>query len=68
MLGLNKEDTDAKNWAARNSGFELMNPSTIVKKKQFRLLNRSTLMSELGPKCRRAGNRREKSDFKEFIF
>ena len=53
ILGQDEEETDAKNWSSRNSAFELMNPLEMVKK-QFRLLNRSILMSELGvrPKLR----------------
>ena len=46
ILGLKEEDTDAKNWAARNSASELTNHVEMVRK-QFRLLNRSILMSEL---------------------
>ena len=32
ILGLDEEDTNAKNWAARNSAFELTNPLEMVKK------------------------------------
>ena len=47
MIVGGKEDTDSKNWAARNSTSELTNLLEMVKK-QFKLLNRSILMSELG--------------------
>ena len=54
ILGQDKEETDAKNWNSRNSASELTNPLENGKKKQFRLLNRSIPMSELGvrPKLR----------------
>ena len=53
ILGQDEEETDAKKWTSRNSAFELTNPLEMVKK-QFRLLNRSILISELGirPKLR----------------
>ena len=53
ILSLDEHETDAKNRTSRNSNYELTNPLEMVKK-QFRLLNRSILMSELGvrPKLR----------------
>ena len=57
-----------------NPASKLTNPLEMVKKKQFRLLNRSILMYELGVRLklrfwpRWGGNWNEKSDFKEFIF
>ena len=50
ILSQDEKDADAKNWAARNSpnlDSELTNPLELVKN-QFRLLNHSILMSELG--------------------
>ena len=47
ILGLDEEEIDAKNRTSRNSSAELTNPLETVNK-QFRLLNRSILMSELG--------------------
>ena len=36
ILGLLEEEhTDAKNWTAKNSAFELTNPLKMVKKTQF---------------------------------
>ena len=51
ILGLKEGDTDAKNWAARNYAYELTNTLEMVKE-QFRLLNRSILMSELGVRAK----------------
>ena len=53
ILGLDEHKTNAKNRTSRNSDSELTNPLEIVKN-EFRLLNRSILMSELGvrPKLR----------------
>ena len=53
MLGQGEHETDTKNRPLMNSAFELTNPLEMVKN-QLRLLNRSTLMSELGvrPKLR----------------
>ena len=47
MLGQTEHETDTKNWPSTNSASKLMNPLEIVKN-QFRLLNRSILMFELG--------------------
>ena len=47
ILGQNKQETDGKNWTLSNSTSELTNPLEVVKK-QFRLLNRSILLSDLG--------------------
>ena len=47
ILGHDEHGIDAKKQTLTNSAYELMNPIEIVKK-QFRLLNRSILMSELG--------------------
>ena len=47
ILGLDEQETDAKNRTSNNSASELTNPLEMVKI-QFRLLNRSILMSELG--------------------
>ena len=54
ILGQDEEETDGNNWTLRNSASELTNPLENGKKKKFRLLNRSILMSELGvrPKLR----------------
>ena len=46
ILVLDEQETDAKNRTLTNSTSKLMNPLEMVKK-QFRLLNRSILMSEL---------------------
>ena len=53
MLGQDEDETDTKNQNSTNSAYELTNPLEMVKS-QFRLLNRSSLMSELGvmPKLR----------------
>ena len=53
MLGQDEQETDTKNRTSTNSTSELTNPLEMVKK-QFRLLNSSILMSELGirPKLR----------------
>ena len=53
MLGQDEKETDTKNRTSTNSASELANPLGMVKK-QFRLLNRSILLSELGvrPKLR----------------
>ena len=47
MLGQDEHETYTKNRTSTNSAYELMNPLEMVIK-QFRLLNRSILMSELG--------------------
>ena len=74
ILGQDDEETDVKNWTSRNSASEQRTPYKMVKK-QFRLLNRSILMSELGVSpnykfrpTRRGGHRREKLECKEFNF
>ena len=46
-MGQDEEETDEKNWNSWNSASELTN-ALDNGKKQFRLLNRSILMSELG--------------------
>ena len=46
MLGQDEHETDTKNRTSTNSALELSNPLEMVKN-QFRLLNRSILMSEL---------------------
>ena len=46
ILDLDEHETDAKNRTSSNSDSKLTNPLEMVKK-QFRLLNRSILMSEL---------------------
>ena len=46
ILGQDENETDTKNWTSTNSAFELSNPLEMDKN-QFRLLNRSILMSEL---------------------
>ena len=46
MLGQDEHETDTKNWTSTNSAFELSNPLEMDKN-QFRLLNRSILMSEI---------------------
>ena len=53
MLGQDEHETDMKHRTLTNSDYELTNPLEMVKN-QFRLLNRSILMSELGvrPKLR----------------
>ena len=53
ILGLDKQEADAKNRSSSNLDSKLTDPLEMVKK-QFRLLNRSILMSELGvrPKLR----------------
>ena len=53
MLGQDEQETDTKNCTSTNSASELTNPLKMVKN-QFRLLNRSIPMSELGvrPKLR----------------
>ena len=53
MLGQDEQETDTKNWISTNLASELTNALEMVKN-QFRLLNRSILMSELGlrPKLR----------------
>ena len=66
MLGQDKHETNTKNWASTNSASKLINPLEMVKN-QFRLLNRSILMSELGvrPKlqfwARMSGKQTQKS-------
>ena len=52
-MGQDEQETDAKNRTSTNSASELTNPLEMVKT-QFRLLNRSFLMSQLGvmPKLR----------------
>ena len=47
MLGQDEHETDTKNRTSTNSASELTNPLKMAKK-QFRLLNWSILMSELG--------------------
>ena len=47
MLGQDEHETDTKNRNSTNSASELTNPLKMVKK-QFRLLNCSIMMSELG--------------------
>ena len=47
MLGQDEYETDTKNWNLTNSASELTNPLEMVKN-QFRVLNSSILMSELG--------------------
>ena len=47
MLGQDEHETDTKNRTSTNVACQLTNPLEMVKN-QFRLLNRSTLMSELG--------------------
>ena len=53
ILSHDEQETNAENRTSTNSASELMNPLEMVKK-QFKLLNRSILMSELGdrPKLR----------------
>ena len=53
ILGLDEQETDAKNRTSKSLASELTNPFEMVKK-HVRLLNRSILMSELGvrPKLR----------------
>ena len=53
MLGQDEKETDTKNRTSTNSASVLANPLGMVKK-QFRLLNRSILLSQLGvrPKLR----------------
>ena len=48
IVGLDEHETDAKNWASRNSTSEHTNSLEMVKKKHVKLWNRSILMSELG--------------------
>ena len=54
ILGLDEQETDAKNRPSKNLASELTNPLEMVKKKHVGLLNGSILMSELGvrPKLR----------------
>ena len=47
ILGHDEHETDAKNRTSRNSASELTNPLEM-EKKHFWILNRLTLMSELG--------------------
>ena len=47
VLGLDEDESDAKNWTSRNSASELTNPLEMVKK-YVKLRNRSILVSELG--------------------
>ena len=47
MLGQDEHETDTKNRTSKNSTSEVTNPLKMVKN-QFKLLNRSILMSELG--------------------
>ena len=53
MLGQDEHETDMKNRTSTNTALQLTNPLEMVKN-QFRRLNRSILMSELGvrPKLR----------------
>ena len=47
ILSKDEKDTDAKNWAARNSASEPTNPLEMVNK-YVRIWNRSILKSEIG--------------------
>ena len=47
ILGQDEHETDLKNWTLTNFDSELKN-ALEMEKKQFRLFNRSILMSELG--------------------
>ena len=53
ILGQDKQETDTKNRTSTNAAFEFTNHLEMVKK-QFRLLNCSILMSDVGvmPKLR----------------
>ena len=51
ILRQEERETDAKNRTSTNSASELTNPLEMVKK-QFRLLNRSIMMSDLGARTK----------------